>query len=86
MQYKIIGNIYITRDHPACSYGQPVVLIEGEPHGPMDVYLGRLVSDIVYFWEMNPTADIDGEKLEPCEGEARDLAMKFLHLSNALMS
>ena len=27
----------LTDEHPTSSYRQPVVLIEGEPHGPKDV-------------------------------------------------
>lgn len=36
------GNAELSTDHAASSYGQPVLLIEGEPIGPFEAALGRL--------------------------------------------
>lgn len=83
MKYRICCNIYITSDHPSCSYGQPVVLIDGEPHGPMDLYAGAEVWELVYFWELQPD-HLEGEQFEPCAGESLVLAHKFLRLADCM--
>ena len=80
MKCRITSNIFMTADHASCSYGQPVVLIDGEPHGPMDQYCGVPVWEIVYMWEKQST--LIGEQYEICEGEARELAVKFLRLAD----
>lgn len=77
--------IYITSEHPACSYGQPVVLIDGEPHGPMDLYAGSEVWHLVYMWELNPD-HLEGEQFEPCNGDALVLAHKFLKLADRMVA
>jgi len=41
--------ITITDEHPAASYGVPVVLIDGEPYGPGDMPPGELqIPEAVY--------------------------------------
>lgn len=83
MKYRIMRDIFITTDHPACSYGQPVVLIDGEPHGPMDEYCGLPVWEIVYMWEKQPL--LIGEQYEKCEGDALLMAQKFLRTANMIL-
>lgn len=83
MKCRIMRDIFITTEHPSCSYGQPVVLIDGKPHGPMDEYCGLPVWEIVYIWEKQPA--LLGEQYEPCAGDALVMAQKFLHTANTTL-
>ena len=65
--------VYLTTEHPASSYGQPVLIMGGKAHGPLD-----LVDDCVTAKEW---LEIQMEIQNP--GLANDpLVKKFLRLSS----
>lgn len=48
-QYCVTYPVEITNEHPVCSYGQYVVIIDGEPLGPGEMPPGELqISKEVY--------------------------------------
>lgn len=68
--------VTLTTDHPASSYGMPVLLVGATPYGPGDALpTGETAAAYVGRWSLDPSRT----------DEERDLARRFVGLGPALL-
>ena len=68
----------LTTEHPGSHYGQPVMLIDGEPHGPDDTYNGIPLHKLCCCCDRDPDvsawADLDGRWVRALRREGIEMA------------